>query len=160
MLRLKLLATTAGLLLATAANAQVDIPAFGARLSGFQETPSIFSPGTGWFEGMIEGGTLKYSLSYSRLSSAVTVAHIHFAKDRVAGGVLVFLCGGGGKPNCPQEGPVTGTITANDVMAIDPQGVPANAFDALVAAIVSDSAYVNVHTQAHPEGEIRGQIKF
>ena len=150
------------LFVTAAAHAQSSLPTFGARLSGFHETPSIFTPATGTFEGSIDTGKqeLSYTLTYSGLSAPVTVAHIHFAEKHVAGAIIAFLCGGGGKPACPQEGPVTGTITAADVIAVDAQGVPANAFDALVAAIVSASAYANVHTTAHPAGEIRGQIEF
>ena len=85
-------------------------------------------------------------------------AHIHFGKARTNGGVLAFLCGGGGKPACPQGGNVKGTIVPSDVQAIDPQGVEAGNFDALVAGLVSQSTYVNVHSERFPEGEIRGQI--
>jgi hypothetical protein len=181
MLSSKLLSIIAGLLLTTAAYAQTTpvpsrpnapvssqssgssgLPAFGTLLSGFNETPSIFTKATGTFAGTIDSATqeLAFTLSYSGLSAPVTMAHIHFGKDNVAGAIIAFLCGGDNKPACPQEGTVTGTITANDIIAVDAQGVPADSFDALVAAIVSDSAYANVHTVAHPAGEIRGQIEF
>ena len=42
-------------------------------------------------------------------------AHIHFAQEGVNGGVAAFLCGGDGKPACPQgSGTVTGTIVADE----------------------------------------------
>jgi hypothetical protein len=136
--------------------------AFGARLSGFQETPSIFTPANGTFEAAIDlaNQELTYTLTYTGLSASVTVAHIHFAKKGVAGAVLAFLCGGGNKPACPQSGPVTGTIAAGDIMEIATQGVSAGSFQALFLAVVSGSAYANVHTSANPAGEIRGQIQF
>ncbi|MDB5407227.1 MAG: hypothetical protein JWL84_2139 [Rhodospirillales bacterium] len=136
--------------------------AFGARLSGFRETPSIFTPANGTFEAAIDlaNQELTYTLSYTGLSASVTVAHIHFGEKGVAGGVLAFLCGGGGKPACPQSGPVSGTIAAGDIMALAQQGVPAGSFQALFQAVVSGSAYANVHTSANPAGEIRGQIQF
>jgi len=132
--------------------------AFGARLSGIHETPSIFTPATGQFEATLGSQQLTFMLSYAGLSAPVTAAHIHFAQDRVAGAIIAFLCGGDNKPPCPQEGPVNGTIVPSDIIAVEEQGVPAGAFDALVAAMVSGAAYANVHTQAHPAGEIRGQI--
>jgi hypothetical protein len=136
--------------------------AFGARLSGFQETPSIFTPANGTFDGAIDLATqeLTYTLTYTGLSASVTVAHIHFAKKGVAGAIVAFLCGGGNKPPCPPSGPVTGTIAAGDIMEITDQGVSAGSFQALFLAVVSGSAYANVHTSAHPAGEIRGQIEF
>jgi hypothetical protein len=136
--------------------------AIGARLSGFQETPSIFTPGNGTFDAAIDLASqeLSYTLAYTGLSTSVTVAHIHFAKKGVAGGILAFLCGGGNKPPCPPSGPVTGTIAASDVMAIAEQGVPEGSFQALFQAVASGSAYANVHTSANPQGEIRGQIQF
>jgi hypothetical protein len=54
---------------------------------------------------------------------------------------------------------VTGTITAANVLALPAQNVPAGDFDALVAALRSDSAYGNIHTTNFPGGEIRGQIE-
>jgi hypothetical protein len=36
--------------------------------------------------------------------------------------------------------------------------VPANDFTAIVDALLTDSAYVNVHTVNFPAGEIRGQL--
>jgi hypothetical protein len=54
---------------------------------------------------------------------------------------------------------VTGTITAANVLALSAQNVQAGDFDALVAALRSDSAYGNIHTMNFPGGEIRGQIE-
>ncbi|HEY0526975.1 MAG TPA: CHRD domain-containing protein [Stellaceae bacterium] len=133
----------------------------GARLSGYEETPSILTPATGTFEASVnDNQELAFTLRYSGLSASVTAAHIHFAKHNVAGAIVAFLCGGGSKPACPQDGAVTGTVAASDIIAVDQQGIPGGSFEALVDAIVSNSAYVNVHTTAHPAGEIRGQVRF
>jgi hypothetical protein len=40
--------------------------------------------------------TITFSLTFSGLSSALTVAHLHFAPSKVVGGVMIFLCCGGG----------------------------------------------------------------
>jgi hypothetical protein len=88
----------------------------------------------------------------------VQFAHIHFGQPGVEGGVAAFLCGGGSKPACPPSGDVTGTIVASDVVGPADQGIAAGEIDELIAAMKHGVTYVNVHTDAYPDGEIRGQI--
>jgi hypothetical protein len=130
-----------------------------AHLSGYQETPSIVSPATGRFKAKINGDQIDYTLSYSGFTSPVHFAHIHLGQFGVAGGVAAFLCGGGGKPDCPQgSGEVSGTIVAADVQAIAAQGLTAGDIGALIDAIRHGVTYANIHTDNFPAGEIRGQI--
>lgn len=53
---------------------------------------------------------------------------------------------------------MTGTITAANVLALAGQNVPARDFNAIAEALLSNTAYVNVHTTNFPAGEIRGQL--
>lgn len=132
-----------------------------ANLSGYQEVPPINSPATGRFKAKVNGSQIDYTLSYSGFVNTPSVAHIHFGQFGVSGGVFAFLCGGGGKPDCPPAGAggeVTGTIAAADVQAIPAQNVEAGDFNALLGAIRHGTAYVNVHTDKFMAGEIRGQI--
>ncbi len=130
---------------------------FEARLSGFLETPSISTAGSGSFKAWIGDDSIKFSLSYKNLTGAPLVAHIHFGRPDVAGGVAVFLCGGS-KPACPASGTVTGTIVAADVVGPAAQGITAGEFAEVVRAIRHGAAYVNVHTPTFPNGEIRGNL--
>jgi CHRD domain len=141
---------------------------FVASLSGFNEigalnnaSGAILSNGKGSLVLTLNrhARTAEFSLTYSGLSSPVTVAHIHFGKVHVAGGVIVFFCGGGGQGDCPASGTVTGMITAGNVQAIPSQNVTAGDFDALEDALTTNTAYANVHTSNFPAGEIRGQIR-
>ena len=132
----------------------------GTHLTGFQEVPPILSDGTGVFTASVDSSSLTYSLSYSNLSSSAAAAHIHFGQRGVNGSVVVFICGGGGKPACPSGGgTVTGTVTGADVLGVPSQGVTAGSFADLLRILHSADAYVNVHTANHPGGEIRGQIQ-
>jgi hypothetical protein len=137
---------------------------YGAMLVGGWETPSIHTAGHGTLSLTINGdNTLSYTLTYSSLSSVATVAHIHFGQTATAGGVAVWLCGGGGKPPCPPgntstPATVSGTITASDVQAIPTQGLAAGDLAGLVQEIKAGFTYANVHSQNWPNGEIRGQI--
>ena len=69
----------------------------------------------------------------------------------MAGGVAVFLCGGGGKPACPASGTVTGTIVAADVVGPAGQGITANEFAEVVRAIRHGAATSRATDQLHPE---------
>jgi hypothetical protein len=136
------------------------------RLTGYQEaTPAgVSSPATGTFSAIIDDDakTISFELTYIGLTAAATVAHIHFGNRFTSGGVSVFFCGGGGKPDCPagtvSEAVVTGTIHPSDVVGPAGQGIAAGEFDELVRAILAGVTYVNVHNSNFPQGEIRGQI--
>ena len=134
-----------------------------ADLNGAEEVPSVSSTGTGELLARIsdDASSIDYTLSYENLEGATTTqAHIHLGQFSANGGVSTFLCGGGGKPACPATGgTVTGTIIAADVIGPAGQGIAAGELDELIAAMRRGVTYANVHTDKHPGGEIRGQIK-
>jgi len=136
---------------------------FEARLGGFQEVPAVSTTGRGLFHARLvktpDGLALAFRLSYRDLEGRANRAHVHFGQRGVNGGVSAFLCGGGGKPPCPDSGPVTGTIAAADVMGPEPQGIAPGEFRELLRAMRSGVTYVNVHTSSFGDGEIRGQIE-
>ena len=166
---------------ALAAAAGLTAPALGssrgeefrAVLSGFNETGSlnaetgaILSEGSGVVEVKLDRNTqtLSFTLKFQNLSSPVTQAHIHFGQNHVPGGVMVFFCSNlatapAGVQPCPANGgTVTGTVPAASFLGITGQNVTAGDFDAVADALLSDSAYANVHTTKFPAGEIRGQL--
>jgi hypothetical protein len=137
-----------------------------AELIPFNQVPAVLAKSHGDFDATInEDGSLSFQLSYSDMSSAVTQAHIHFGAGKTNGGIIVYLCGVS-KPACPASGTVTGMITAADVSTLPatngdsviPQGIQPGDFAGLIKAIRSGNAYVNVHTETFPSGEIRGQV--
>lgn len=132
-----------------------------ATLSGYQGSPPISTPGKGTF--IIAPGpggqSMEYELTYSDTKGVPVLAHIHFAMPGVNGGVMAFLCGGGGKPDCPMSGTVSGTILPSDVQPITAQGIAAGDFQKVVAAILANATYVNVHTSLFIGGEIRGDLR-
>ena len=149
---------------------------YSAKFSGFQEvgglgageTGAILSTGQATLKLMLDktAQTLTYSLTYSGLTN-VLQSHIHFGKKHVAGGIMVFFCsnlgnGPAGTPTCPDDtsGEVTvmGTITAAGVVGPAAQNITPGDFAGVVAALASNTAYGNIHTQKFPAGEIRGQV--
>jgi CHRD domain len=160
---------------AAGANAQQ----FQANFSGFQElgalnteTGAILSPGQATLALNLNQkvGALTYTLTYSGLTTTtqtVTQAHIHFGKVHVPGGIIVFLCAASGVSAPPGTAvcsnnagtnTASGTITAANIIGPAAQNIPAGDFDGLVAALLSNTAYGNIHTTKFPAGEIRGQI--
>ncbi len=140
------------------------------ELLGANEVPPVVSRGDGDFDFDFRRGRIEFELEYDVASngSDVTQAHIHIANPGNNGGVAVFLCTnlGNNPPGatlrpCPRSpGEVDGTIVAADVLpVIGANGViiEAGDIDGLKRLMDDGAAYVNLHTDAHPPGELRGQ---
>lgn len=154
-------------MLAVAGSASADKDkgrdSFRAKLKGFEEVPAISSTGRGELRLEIadDENSFEFDLTYEELEGTTTLAsHIHLGQMGVNGGVSVFLCGGGGRPPCtPTSGSFSGTVTALNVVGPAGQGIAAGEFAELLTALRAGKTYVNVHTDKHTGGEIRGQIK-
>ena len=139
---------------------------FSTDLVGYEEVPAVSTDGGGSFRARDLHGRRTRSGTSSRTAACegnVTQAHIHFGQKDVSGGISVFLCsnlgnGPAGTQACPPSGTVTGTIRPVDVIGPAGQGIAAGEFDELVQALRTGVAYANVHSDAHPDGEIRGQL--
>jgi hypothetical protein len=146
-----------------------------ATLSAAKEVPVVSSAAKGSFRAEIadDGLSFEYFLDYEGLEGLVTQSHIHIGQRFAAGGISVWLCKTGlvtVPPTVPADTPVcgapggegpeaTGVISAEDVIGPTGQAVPVMQFAELMALIRAGNAYVNVHSQSAPGGEVRGQIK-
>lgn len=131
-----------------------------ASLHGFNEVPAVSSTGSGEFTAKIREDAVDWELSYEGLEGTVTTAaHIHLGQKDVNGGVSVFFCGGPRPPCTPGSGTFSGTFTAADVIGPAAQGIDPGELSELIAAIRAGQTYANVHTNKHPGGEIRGQVR-
>jgi hypothetical protein len=140
------------------------------QLSGYEETPlALSTPGGGRFVARIskDQSQIEWQLTYGDLSGAITQAHIHFGAPAQTGGISLFLCtnlgnGPAGTQACPpsasSDAPLTGTATAADILGPAGQGIAAGELAELIAAIRAGAAYVNVHSNLYPAGEIRAQL--
>jgi hypothetical protein len=129
---------------------------FRARLTGKDEVPSVKTKANGEakFNLSIDGKELSYTLQVENIENP-TAAHIHLGKKGKSGPPLANLFVGPKKEGEFSGDLSQGTITAKDLLG-DLMGRPLND---LVKLIKSGDTYVNVHSDATPGGEIRGQIK-
>jgi hypothetical protein len=165
-MRFRVLMAIMGSLLAIATVAKAD--QIGALLTGYEESPSVSTTARGEFTATIDGEVILYTETFSGLQGTVTQSHIHVGQPGVNGSVVIFLCQTAASPDptglappCPQEGTVTGTITAANVIAgaTTSQQLEARDLAAVITAIRAGAAYANVHTTPSPGGEIRGQLR-
>jgi hypothetical protein len=126
---------------------------FRAHLSGSNEVPAVNTQAQGHaiFQLSKDGSSLHYKLIVANIDD-VFAAHIHCAPAGQNGPIGVTLFGGA-------------VVTINGILAEDDITAPneGNAcgwddLEDVVSAIQSGGAYVNVHTNANPGGEIRGQV--
>lgn len=126
---------------------------FRAHLSGENEVPSVETNAQGQANFQLDGAgdELSYKLIVANIDDVVA-AHIHCAPAGQNGPVGVTLFSGG--PTSENGTLAEGVITAPD----GGNGCGWTTLDDVVAAMRDGDTYVNVHTQAHPSGEIRGQV--
>lgn len=129
---------------------------FHAKLTGSNEVPSVKTKAKGdvAFKLSSDGKELSYKLDVKNIENP-TAAHIHRGMKGKNGPPLANLFTGPKKEGKFSGGLSEGTITTAELMG-DLMGKP---LDDLVQLIKTGEAYVNVHTDANPNGEIRGQIK-
>jgi hypothetical protein len=158
---LMVLAMSAALLLAPGQPRSASAEVVGSGLSGYQEVPMISTTGSGAFFARISGDetSIDFLLLYEGLQGGdVLFAHIHLGQQSVNGGIVIHLCGSGGKPGCPASpAQFGGVLTSADVVAV--QGVAAGDLAAVIRAIRKGDTYANVHTTTFGSGEVRGQLR-
>ena len=134
-------------------------------LSGPNEAPPVPSPGTGKAVLTISGNSMTIETTFSGLLGTTTVSHIH-APTLVAGagtaGVATQTPSFTGFPTGVRAGSYTRTFDMTQTTSYNPAYITANggtttgAFTALKAALNEGKAYLNIHTNLYPTGEIRG----
>src|SRR5262249_14413612 len=149
----------------TTTKAWDDDIVISAQMRGLGEVPPTNSQGRAFFHGKIseDKTSITFTLTWFGITGPPSASHIHFGPSKETGGVMVFFCGGGGKPACTQatSGKASGTITAADIVGPSAQGIdpaPDGQFSDVIRAILTNNAYANLHTAKFPGGEVRGQV--
>jgi hypothetical protein len=134
------LASLAGV--TAAATAQAAPMSFTVPLTGAQQVPPVQTSGSGTADLTYNPSTrvLTWNITYSGLSGPATMAHIHGpAPQGKNAGIEIWLSRRGSEATSP----ITGRATLSATQA---------------RQLMAGDMYINVHTRAHPAGEIRGQI--
>lgn len=127
-----------------------------ADLSGKNEVPSVKTKAKGEAKFTLsdDGKKLSYTLVLRDIENP-TAAHIHLGEAGKNGAPLATLYNGPKK-----EGKFRGNIAQASLTDKDLTGeFSGKSIGALVELIKSGKAYVNVLSDAYPDGEIRGQIR-
>jgi hypothetical protein len=141
---------------ASGLTAYVFAKPFTALMSGDQEVPPVDTTAAGKtiFRTRSNDTWIDYKINITGLSNA-SGAHIHMGKAGANGDVIVDLLTDK-KENPTRLGmAIRGNITDSSLTGPMQGKMLAD----LISAINNGDTYVNVHTQTHPDGEIRGQVQ-
>jgi hypothetical protein len=128
---------------------------FVAVLIGANEIPAVTTTASGSAVVTIspDGKTLHFVVSVNGIAN-VTLAHIHFGPQGQNDPVAVNLFTGPIK-----AGAFSGVLAQGNVNSTGFVGpLQGMSMSALITGCMSNMCYVNVHTSAHPGGEIRGYL--
>jgi len=132
---------------------------YKAEMSAQKEVPPVQSSASGLAEFTpAENGTMKYRINGTGVSEAagITSAHIYSGSEGNNGEVVADLWK---TPQSKDKDTTYGVIFRGNVTDSLLKGpLQGGTLDDLMALMDSGDAYVNIHTIAHPDGEIRGQL--
>ena len=116
-----------------------NMMAFTTQLRGANEVPAVASQGMGSVDAVLNKDTnmLRWKVNFSGLTGPATAGHFH-------GPAAVGANAGVALPwTSPIASPFEGSATLTPAQAAD---------------LMAGRWYANVHTAAHPGGEVRGQM--
>ena len=134
---------------------------FIAGLTGGQEVPPVETEAQGGavFALNEDGNAVDYAVAVQGIEN-VDQAHIHQGEPGENGPVVVWLYPDPATQEpLPISGRFDGVLATGTIEEDDLTGpLEGESFDSLASAMVDGDAYVNVHTEQNPAGEVRGQI--
>jgi hypothetical protein len=132
--------------------------------SGMQEGPTpVVTDTTAYLdlEFDAEMTQMEYSVNVYE-GTRITNAHLHCAAAGLNGALVTVL--GSETPGVDIDGELVsgvigaGNLTATDFEAEANCGIPITNIASLYEAILQRRIYLNIHSEAYPDGEVRGQI--
>lgn len=123
-----------------------DLTEFSVELAGENQVPSVATTGTGEMDVELDNNTLMVEGSFDNLVSRLTdidgsPAHLHIGSSEESGPVLFNVDVDAGADDR------SGTFSFEQELTDDEVNV-----------LESNDLYLNIHTNAYPGGEVRGQL--
>ena len=130
---------------------------FRAVLTGAAERPDPVSTGASGdsFITVLDQDRIRIEILVSAIDS-VTQAHLHAGTAGEVGPFLTVLYGPVAGTAAPTR--LDGVLRLVELTRSGAVFTPPFTFDSLRTRIAAGTAYLDVHTRTHPEGESRGQI--
>ncbi|HEY0100276.1 MAG TPA: CHRD domain-containing protein [Pyrinomonadaceae bacterium] len=153
---------------------QADPLVFTATLSGANEVPQTSSPGTGFAVVTVDGNIMTVTANFSGLvtttangsPSGTTAAHIHCCAPATGtAGVATPVPTFPGFPSGVTSGTYTNSFDLTLASSYNPAFIAARggtveaARLAFLNGLQNGQTYFNIHSNAFPGGEIRGQLQ-
>ena len=113
---------------------------FIAELASEEESHVVHSPASGFGDFTLDRETMKLSwrITYDKMTSAVTGAHVHGPQTPGGNAGVLFPLAEGGIAS-----PIEGSFTLSD---------------GLLEYFLTGRVYVNIHTEQYKDGELRAPI--
>jgi hypothetical protein len=139
----------------TAPRAQSRKQTLVAVLSGGSEAPTVVNTGAHGKAVITidpDNGEVTWTIDVFNYPTGLTASHIHVGAAGTAGPIIIDFAPG----NLGVSGPFRLSGSTKNFIARPAQGI--RSMDEAMLAIAAGNTYVNVHSQANPGGEIRGQL--
>jgi hypothetical protein len=143
--------------IAVAVPAHAQTVTLTAQLTGAEENPLVGTGAHGKATVTIDRAAqqITYRVEVYTLPSGITASHIH-AGPIGFNGPIIFDFVSSVTQTVSNDFAISGTLTAANLIPRPAVGV--SSFEDAIMTIASGAAYVNVHSQVNPGGEIRGQL--
>lgn len=129
-----------GLFLAASPSVGAETIPFAATFGGGNDVPAVQTPGRGAATASLDTQTrmLTWDVQFQGLSGPVSAAHFHGPASATQNAPVAVPIAKAGEAS-----PLRGSATLTEQQMAD---------------LIAGRWYINIHTAAHPPGEIRGQV--
>jgi hypothetical protein len=149
------LAAALASLVITATQSYAQNEKYRAKLDGNNEVPAVNTTSEGVINFKTKNDMLTWKMNVTGTNDATGV-NIHKGKAGENGEVVVDLMKVSKHSDNPKGMTMRGNVTDSSLTG----SMAGQTIDDLKTAMANGDTYVNLKTQDHPDGEIRGQIKL
>lgn len=136
------------------ASAWAQTAEFTANLAGSNETPGVLTGANASAKvSMNADGTVTYEIAVFNMPTGTTQGHFHVGGPGVAGPIVVDIVV---PPTISNDYTLRGTVGPAAFRPRPEVGV--GTWTDFLQSLAGGQTYLNLHSQANPAGEVRGQV--